>query len=171
MPWKTVSVVPPTEEVFPQTLCSLCTATTPTCPLQVRPEVLRTSHQRLPNRRTPCLQEPGARVLRRERTRTLLCKETEAEPTWPLLHQSHHTSAAAQVSSVCPLGGEEVRGQEAESSCWRTDGEWAEGKDREIMCQRMIKVGPHLSDLVSLFPDRLLLSLTVSLKGDLCTNL
>lgn len=34
----------------------------------------------------------GPHVLCGERTRMLLCKETEAEPTWPLLRQSHRPS-------------------------------------------------------------------------------
>lgn len=88
----------------------------PPSPLQVwwvcdqRRKVLRISDQRFPNRTPPCLQELGASCAR-ERGQGCYCAKREDEPTWSLLHQSHHPLwAAPQVSSVCPLGGKEVKG-------------------------------------------------------------
>lgn len=55
-----------------------------------------------------------------ERTRTLLCQETEAEPTWPLLHQSHHRSGLRlryPLSALWVEMGSKVG--KTEGTCWQ----------------------------------------------------
>lgn len=91
-----------------------------------RVKALRITYQRFTNKSTPCPPMLWGSVFSGTETTELLCTNKGAEPTWRLLHQSHHSWELHSDIHCLPSGSRNVQrlGQRQSSCCpdrWKVD--------------------------------------------------